>query len=64
MVNINTSWHLTDEDVKAVIAGTKIQEGKAPDVGPGEMAAASLKKAARKMMTRRRNILCTLALSR
>ena len=55
---------MTDEDVKAVIAGTKIKEGKAPAVGPGEMAAASLKKAARKMMKRRRNILCTLALSR
>ena len=51
LVNINTSWHLTDEDVKAVIAGTKIQkEEMVSDAGPEAEAATSQKKVAAVMM--------------
>lgn len=59
-------WHLTDEDVMAVIAGTKIPEGEMiPDVEPEVRAAASLEKAARMMMTiREKTIPSTPGLSR
>ena len=59
-------WHLTDEDVMAAIAGTKIPEGEMiPDVEPEERVAASLEKAARMMMTiREKTIRSTLELSR